>query len=79
MVQQNPKQFFDRGRDHITELAQAIDHMEIYAATYEARGGADALGDYGNDTLGFIYLRNDLAQWLTPERRALLAKYRSDL
>jgi hypothetical protein len=69
---------FQRGREITTNMAATADAYEAYAASFEARGGAGAMPSYGNEVLEIVYFGNDLAVFLTPERRATLAKYRLD-
>lgn len=78
MTPEEQARFLNLGRDFATQLAQVADHLAAYAASFEARGGAAALGEFGNDSLAIVYLNNDLQTWLTPERKAILARLRTD-
>lgn len=80
MAFENPEQFHNRGRDIITDFAKMVDEFKAYAATFEARGGAAALGqEYGQKTEAFVVLHNDLVAFLDQnDRDRLLAEYRTD-
>lgn len=69
-------QFNMNGRNALTTLALGGDQLEKYAASFEARGGASVIGDAA---LEIVYLSNDFQTWLTPERQATIAKYRTDI
>lgn len=75
MTPEEVERFDNLGRDFVTELAQVAEHLAAYAASFEARGGGEVFGD---DSLAIVYLNNDLQTWLTPERRATLARLRTD-
>lgn len=69
-------QFVYDGRGHMAALAVAARNLVEWADTFEQRGGTPI---YGDDALAMVYLSNDLQAWLTPDRRALLAKMRTDI
>ena len=70
------KTFTFNGSMAMTSMANGGDQMAKWAQSFEARGGADT---YGNDALELVYLSNDFQAWLTPERKATIAKYRTDV
>lgn len=82
MSPEEQARFFNRGRDLMTGLAQVVEQLDAYAETFEARGGAAELGDYGNDTTAIVYLRNDLDQFLDEHdngaKRVTMARLRQD-
>jgi hypothetical protein len=76
MTQQEIDQFLYRGRGSMTGVATSAEALKIWADTFEERGGAPVLGDAA---LEIVYFNNELQEWLTPERRALISKYRTDV
>ena len=70
--------FLTRGRQITTNLASALDTFEAYARSFEARGGAAALGEVGDDVLQIITLHNQLAPLITPSMQATMDTYRLD-
>lgn len=67
--------FLMTGANAMTILASGGEQMKKWADSFEARGGAEV---YGDEALQLVYLCNDFVAWLTPERRATIAKYRTD-
>lgn len=48
MTAEEAERFHNRGRDIVTELAQAMDDFRAYARVFEIRGGALGMGEeYG--------------------------------
>lgn len=76
MEQAEVDAFVMTGRNDLTILAQASELLERYAASFETRGGAAV---YGDDVTQIVYLANDLAAWLTPERQATISRLRTDV
>jgi hypothetical protein len=70
--------FMTQGREQMTVMARVTDSLESYARTFEIRGGAAALGEYGDETLDMISFWNRLKGFLTPENQAILDRYRTD-
>lgn len=68
--------FVNNGRSSLTTLAMGGDQLEKYANAFEARGGATVFGD---DALQIVLLSNDFQEWLTPERLAIINRYRTDV
>lgn len=76
MTPEEISQFNMNGRNALTTLAMGGDQLQKYAASFEARGGAAVIGD---EALEIVYISNDFQAWLTPERAATLAKFRTDI
>jgi hypothetical protein len=76
MEQAEIDQFVMTGRSALTILAQAHEQLSKWSASFEARGGTPV---YGDDALRIVYLSNDLAAWMTPERQATIAELRTDV
>jgi hypothetical protein len=76
MEQAEIDQFVMTGRGALTILAQAHEQLQRYAASFEARGGAEV---FGNESLEIVYIANDLKAFMTPEHLASIAKLRTDI
>lgn len=76
MTPEQIAQFQDKGKQALTRLAAAAYDLRIWAEAFEQRGGQPVFGD---DSLFIVYVSNDLQAFLTPERKATIAKYRTDV
>lgn len=76
MEQSEIDSFVMNGRNALTLLAGSSEQLEKYAASFETRGGGEV---YGDDATQIVYLSNDLQTWLTPERKATIARLRTDV
>jgi hypothetical protein len=68
--------FVMTGRNALTILGQAAEMLKRWSDSFEQRGGGAVFGD---DATQIVYLANDLAVWLTPERQATIARLRTDV
>lgn len=68
--------FVTSGQNYMSTFAIGVEQMARWAQSFEQRGGAETFGD---DALQIVYLTNDLQEFLTPERRATIARLRSDV
>lgn len=80
MPEQEALWFYNRGKEIVTLLAQAVAQLQQYSGTFEARGGSLAMGDkYGPPTEEIVILHNDLIAFLEQQgRKELIAKERTD-
>jgi hypothetical protein len=76
MTEQEIANFTMSGRSSMTVLAQGGESLKVYADAFEQRGGEPV---FGNDALELVYLSNDYQAWLTPERRAVISRLRTDV
>jgi len=76
MEQAEIDQFLLAGRSALTILAQGGEQLKKWSASFEQRGGAPV---YGDEALELVYFSNEFQAWLTPERMATIAKYRTDV
>lgn len=68
--------FIRNGQSALTNLATADENLQRWSASFEQRGGVVV---FGEDALQIVYLANDLAAWMTPERAATIARLRLDV
>lgn len=76
MDQAEIDQFVTNGQGALTVFAAGAEAMQRWAASFEQRGGGDV---FGEDATQIVYLTNDLMAFLTPERRATIARLRTDV
>lgn len=90
MAFENAPQFYNLGRDIVTDFAQAVNQMDAWSATFEARGGQLAIdvaqgetdSALGIATVSVVSFRNDLAAFLDANGgyyRNMLARVRADI
>lgn len=68
--------FVAEGRLRLTNLNNAIRMLADWAEAFEQRGGGALLGD---DATQIVYISNAERDLLTPERRATIARLRTDV
>lgn len=68
--------FLGDGRAAMTITAQGFERLKVWSDAFEQRGGTPILGE---DALAIVTLNNDIQAFLTPERRAIISRLRSDV
>lgn len=63
-------------RQAATIYAQGVERLKVVSDSFEQRGGAAV---HGQDALQIVTLNNDIQLFMTPEREAIVSKYRSDV
>ena len=76
MTQSEANSFVAEGRLRLTNLNNAIRSLGEWASAFEARGGGAAFGD---DATQIVYINNAEQELLTPDRRATIARLRTDV
>lgn len=76
MTEEEKQRFILAGRGALTQLTLAATQLEAWGESFEARGGGAVFGD---DATLIAYAANDVKSLLTPERRATLARLRTDI
>lgn len=68
--------FVMEGRYALTSLATASEQLKKFSDSFEQRGGTPV---FGEEALEIVYISNDLQSFLTPEKRATIARLRTDI
>jgi hypothetical protein len=68
--------FLAQGRSILTSQAASMETLNTWSQSFDIRGGQPV---YGDDALAIVTFSNDLQAWLTPERAAVIARYRTDV
>lgn len=76
MTPEQVEQFNNRGRQALTRFIAATHDLLIWAEAYEQRGGQAVFGD---DAAQVVGVSTAIQTFLTPARRAILAKLRADV
>lgn len=76
MDQSEIDSFVMTGRGATTNLANAAELLKKWSQSFETRGGGAV---FGEDATQIVYLANDLAEWMTPERAATISRLRLDV
>jgi len=68
--------FVHNGQTLLTNFANSAENLKKFSDSFEQRGGVPV---FGNDALEIVYISNGLVEFLTPERRATIARLRTDI
>lgn len=81
-TQQEASNFYQRGREIVTQMADAADDIRAYARVFEIRGGRLGMGDeFGLPTEEIVVFHNALRDFLAANNNQwqnVLDKYRGD-
>jgi hypothetical protein len=81
LTAEQAEEFYEKGRDIMTVLAQAADRADVYIRKFEVQGGAAAMPEYATETGQVIEILNQLNTFLATDNafpQRMLDLHRTD-